>query len=583
MTNEPDGIDQLFQQAVLRHQAGDLEGAVGTYRLVLTLRPQAAVAAVNLSIALQGLNRAAEAERALRDALAQNPALAEAENSLGCLLLEQNRLEEAEAAFRRAAALAPGLADPANNLGNALRKAGRLAEAAQAFRLAAALAPDHPQPLSNLAACLLELGDRAGSIAACQTLLERHPEHDAARNCLGNALLLEGRLDEAEAAFRQAEDSAEAGVNLAGLLYDLERFDEATETARAVIARHPAFAPACNTLGNALLALGRLEDAEAAFRRGLDLAPKDAQMALNFAAVLLKQGRFREGWATYEARRLLPRLPPPWLPADLPPWTGAPLDKPLLVHAEQGLGDCLQFCRYAPALAERAGLEVVLQVPPELTRLLGGLSGDRVRVVGRNAPLPACAAHLPLMSLPGLMPDSFLPEPYLTADAGAVAAWRRRLAATPGRKVGLVWAGDPRPFSKIAHLLDRRRSMRREQLAPLAALPGLCLISLQKGAAAAQRGLELLDWTAELHDMADTAALVAALDLVISVDTAVAHLAGALGKPVWLLSRFDGCWRWQQGRDDSPWYPSLRLFRQSRHGDWAGVVQRVAEALAETP
>ncbi len=437
--------------------------------------------------------------------------------------------------------------------------------------------------MSNLAACLLELGDPAGCIAACRQVLERDPAHGAALNCLGNALLLDGRLEEAEAAFRQAGDSAEAGVNLAGLLYDLERFDEAMQAAWAVLDRHPGFAPACNTLGNSLLALGRLEEAEAAFRQGLALAPRDAQMALNFAAVLLKRGNFREGWASYEARRLLPRLPPPWLPADLPPWTGGALDKPLLVHAEQGLGDCLHFCRYAPALAEGAGIAVVLQVPPELTRLLSGLNSARVRVVGRNEPVPACAAHLPLMSLPGLMPDQFLPAPFLTADAEAAAAWRQRLSALPGRKVGLVWAGDPRPFSKIAHLLDRRRSMRRDQLAPLAAVPGISLVSLQKGPAAAQRGLALHDWTAELGDMADTAALVAALDLVISVDTAVAHLAGALGKPVWLLSRFDGCWRWLEGRDDSPWYPTLRLFRQPRHGDWAEVVRQVAKALAEMP
>jgi len=243
----------------------------------------------------------------------------------------------------------------------------------------------------------------------------------------------------------------------------------------------------------------------------------------------------------------------------------------------------LQFCRYVPMLARRA--RVILEAPRPLVRLLSGLEGVAA-IVAEGEPPPEYDGWIPLMSLPlafgatlGTIPRSI---PYLHADPERSAMWKARLGALPGRKVGLVWAGSPRHGQPRANLIDRRRSMPLSHYAPLAGVPGISLISLQKGDASGQAppdGTRLHDWTGELHDFADTAALVDALDLVVSVDTSVVHLAGALGKPVWVLNRYDQCWRWLWGRTDSPWYPTARLFQQRTPGDWAGVVSDVADAL----
>ena len=257
----------------------------------------------------------------------------------------------------------------------------------------------------------------------------------------------------------------------------------------------------------------------------------------------------------------------------------------LLLHAEQGLGDSIQFCRYVPAIA--AAGKVVLVVPAPLERLMVGLGA---RVVRRDEPLPAFDLQCPLASLPRLAGTRLetipWPGPYLRPDPKLALGWRDRLAGLPGLRVGLAWAGNPRAGDPVHTRLDGRRSIPLLQFSGLAAVQGLSFVSLQKGAAADQLkrrsgGLRILDRTAELTDLADTAAMIEALDLVISVDTAVAHLAGSLGKPVWLLNRFDGDWRWMAGRDDSPWYPTLTQFRQSGPGDWGEVLARVQTALSQ--
>jgi hypothetical protein len=253
----------------------------------------------------------------------------------------------------------------------------------------------------------------------------------------------------------------------------------------------------------------------------------------------------------------------------------------VLLHAEQGFGDTIQFCRYAP-LVRDLGPRVVLEVQPALVRLIRRLD-DRVTVIGRGDALPSFDQYCPLMSLP-LALQTPIPAAagYFHADPAAVARWRDRLSELPGRKIGLVWAGSPRHHAPDLRAADRRRSIALRQLAPLAGVPGITFVSLQKGEAATQEpphGMSLIDVTHELTDFDDTAALVHALDLVISVDTAMVHLAGALGVPVWVLNRFDTCWRWLLGRADSPWYESVTLFRQPAFGDWASVIETIAAAL----
>jgi hypothetical protein len=298
-------------------------------------------------------------------------------------------------------------------------------------------------------------------------------------------------------------------------------------------------------------------------------------------------GDLARGWAAYEWRWRTARFAARAGRFAQPPWLGAeaPAGKTILLHAEQGFGDTLQFCRYAAPVAAR-GARVVLEVARPLARLMATLDGVAA-VVAEGDELPAFDLHCPLMSLPlafGTTLETVPPPARLVPVPERVAAWQLRLAAVEGIRVGLVWAGSSNKTYPEGRAIDRRRSITLDHYLPLAAVAGVSFVSLQKGEAALRGaapppGMALLDATDGLADFADTAALVAALDLVISVDTAVAHLAGSLGKPVWILTQFDADWRWLAGRLDSPWYPTARLFRQPEIGDWASVIADVVAAL----
>jgi hypothetical protein len=331
--------------------------------------------------------------------------------------------------------------------------------------------------------------------------------------------------------------------------------------------------------------MGRYEEAMPCLERAIGLRPDLAIIHWNRAIALLLEGRLTEGWAEAEWRFAYT----PALRRDFPQpaWDGRSdlAGRTILLHAEQGLGDAIQFCRYAPMVAARGGGDrVVLECQPELAALLTTAPGV-AQVVRRGDPLPPFELHCPLLSLPHRFGTTLatIPAavPYLTPDPDKVRAWQSRLAADgPGRKVGLAWAGSP------GHANDRQRSCRLSDFAPLANVPGVTFYSLQLGPTGEQAtnpppGLRLLDPTADLRNFADTAALVANLDLVISVDTAVVHLAGALAKPTWVLLPFNPDWRWLRDREDSPWYPTMRLFRQSERGNWKSTIERVASELRE--
>ncbi|HTX48875.1 MAG TPA: tetratricopeptide repeat protein, partial [Caulobacteraceae bacterium] len=371
--------------------------------------------------------------------------------------------------------------------------------------------------------------------------------------------------------------------NLGILLEELGRPVEAEASFRAALHQQPASFEAIVGLAVVLRHLGRVAEAEACLGEALSLRPNDAEAHLNLACTLLLAGRLAEGWEHFEWRwktRLSARARDP---STL--WTGEPIrGRTILLHGEQGFGDTLQFCRYAPLVAAN-GATVVLEVPRPLVRLMSRLPGV-AEVVAHGDPSPPFELHCPMMSLPlvtGTTLETIPGASYLVAEPMLAAEWRERLGALAGLKVGLVWAGGRREDPNLA-ALDARRSITLEMLAPLRAVRGASFVSLQKGDPAAQaasqpRGVALHDFTAELEDFADTAALIDGLDLVISVDTSVAHLAGGLGKPVWLLNRFDTDWRWLLNRDDSPWYPSLRQFRQPSPGEWNPVVDAVRDAL----
>ncbi|MGY8676954.1 tetratricopeptide repeat protein [Bradyrhizobium sp. UFLA05-153] len=510
----PDHVDARFHLANLLMRRKHFDDAISEFRQVLRQRPDFAAAHCNLGAVLFNLSAFEECERCYREALRLNPTFAEAHNNLGGLLIKLGRLDEAEVNLREACKLNSCFPEALNNLGDLLRLRGRLEEAE----------------------------------ACCREALRLKPDYVPAYLILGNALRESGRFHEAESCYRAALD------------------------------RNPTWLEALNNLGTLLFDLGRPEEAIQSFRTAVSQKPDYAHAHFNLGITLLLAGQFDEGWREYEWRWKQDTKKQHLRGFSQPLWDGGDIgDQVLLLHAEQGLGDTLQFCRFVPAIA--AGRRVVLEVQRPLVPLLAGLPGIE-SIVAHGDPLPPFDLYCPLLSLPRVLGTTIETIPqqasYLRADPQRVAAWRHRVRQLDGLRIGLVWAGNQTMSG------DRRRSIPLERFSELADLPGVSFVSLQKGSGARQSpppGLSLHDWTEDLHDFGETAALIEALDLVISVDTAVAHLAGALGRPVWLLNRFDRCWRWLLNRDDSPWYPTLRQFRQPQPGDWSRVLQDVRAEL----
>jgi Flp pilus assembly protein TadD len=569
--------DALHLLGLVAYRRGRHGQACAAIEAAVARRPEVALYRANLGRVLAAAGRVEEAASALRGAVAAAPEDADLHYDLGLALARAGRTAEAAAAYREAVARAPAHAEAHNNLGVALAALCETEAAEECYRAALRHAPGLAAAEANLGALLCRVGRWDEAEEALRRALRAAPDVPAALNSLGTALAARRASAEAEECYRRAlaldPAYAEAHNNLGTLLEAEGRFAEAEQALGAALRLRPDYAEAASNLGNVLVALGRLDEAEHAYRAALRLRPGEASSEYNLGVALLSAGRLREGWAGYERRWDRRGAARRELPAPL--WKGEEIGgRILLVHAEQGLGDTIQFCRFLPLLRAR---HLIFEVPRPLARLL---AGQRVgaRIVASGEPLPPFDLHCPLMSLPhrlGTTLETIPAGPYLAADPGLVAAWAARLAALPGLKVGLVWAGN-RDFAA-----DARRSIDPALLAPLLGVPGATFVSLQLGARAPAPALA--DWTGEIEDFADTAGLVAALDLVIGVDTASVHLAGALGKPVWLLNRFDSCWRWLRDRPDSPWYPTLRQFRQASPGDWEGVIGAARAALIQAP
>jgi tetratricopeptide (TPR) repeat protein len=585
---DPRHADSLHLLGVIAYQLGRHDAAVDLIGRAIAINAAMDAYHCNLGNALKDLGRLDEAISSYRRALDLKPDFPEAHNNLGNALRETGRLDEAMASYRRALAHRPDFPDARNNLGNLLADEGRVDEAIACFRRALDLRPDHPDAHNNLGNLLKRQGRLDEAIAHFRTALAHRPAFTEAHSNLGGALKEKGRFDEAVTQFRTAldlrPDVPEVIYNLGDTLRDLGQLEAAADCFNQVLRLRPDDPEAHNDLGITLQDLGRLDEAAACYRCALELRPDFPIVHTNLATVLLAQGELAAGWQAFERRWQTPQLAGGRRDLPQPQWRGEPAEgRTLLIHAEQGFGDTLQFCRYAVPAAER-GLLVILEVPKPLVRLLGSLPGN-AQVVARGEALPAFDLHCPMMSMPLALGTTLetIPAavPYLHADQAQAEAWRARLAAmaTGGLRAGLVWAGNPRSHAPALSIVDRRRSISADLLAPLFDVPGVHFFSLQKEGPAAPAEFPLTDVMSEMGDFADTASLVANLDLVISVDTAVAHLAAALGKPVWLLDRFDACWRWLTGRDDSPWYPGLRIFRQPRPGDWPSVIERVQAEL----
>ena len=624
LAQQPDHAEALNQLGALARRSRRLDAAVELIRRAIQLQPDLAPAHCNLGNALIDKGQFDEAIAACRRAIALRPNYAEAHGILANALRDNGQLDEAIAAFRQAIAVRPDYAEAHNNLGGVLEDKGRRDEAIASYRQAIRFKPDLAEAHYNLGNALGDGAQLDEAIASYHQAIRLNADYAQAHNNLGNALKAKGQADEAIASYRQAiwlkPDFAEAhnnlGItltekgepdeaiaacrraialnpklpqahrNLGNALRDKGQLDEAVAACRRAIGLGPNCAEAYNDLGAALACKGQFDQAIAAFRQAIALKPSYAEARANIALSLLTQGDFQQGWEEYEWRDKRMDALRGRRRFDQPQWDGRTLEgRIILLHTEQGLGDAIQFIRYVPLVQQRGG-RVIVECQGELQRLFQTMAGER-QIVVRGQPLPAFDLHCPLLSLPRVFGTNLanIPNvvPYLRADAGCSTRWQDRLASQTGLlKIGLAWVGSP------TYKNDRNRSTKLERLAPLGQVAGARFFSLQKGAAAAEAttpppGLELIDWTEELRDFADSAALIANLDLVVAVDTAVAHLAGAMGKAVWTLLPLAPDWRWMLQRQDSPWYPTMRLFRQDSFGDWDGVIAKVTEALGHIP
>ena len=517
--------------------------------------PAAARAQLNWGLTLYDQGKLDEALAAFRYALELKPDFAEAHNNVGLVRAAQSHLDEAIAAYRRAIALKPAFAEAHNNLGLALRQLGQMDAAMASCREAARLLPELPQAQNNLGSFLQEAGHYEEAIESLTAALRLDPNYAQAHNNMGICYWRLGHYDEAVASYQRAielaPDMAEAHSNLASVLRDQ----------------------------------GKLEEALSHCRRASEINPEYGAPRWNQALIWLLQGDFARGWPEYEWRWTLSTFHR--RPCPQPIWDGSSLEgKTILLAAEQGLGDTLQFIRYAPLVRERAA-RVVVEVHRPLRRLIRTCAGiDKVIVQGETP--PPFDTYITLMSLPRLFGTTLdtMPAdvPYLEADSVLVEHWRQEINSLPGLKIGIAWKGSPQ------NSMDRERSLRLRQFEGLARLPGVTLVSLQKGVGSEQIAevadrFAVVDFGSRLDETSgpfmDTAAIMKHLDLVITCDSALVHLAGALGVPIWLALMFSPDWRWLLDRDDSPWYPTMRLFRQRRLGDWEPVFQEIVAAVSQ--
>jgi tetratricopeptide (TPR) repeat protein len=576
-----------LEAATKCHQAGDLGQAEALYRQVVLADPANATAHFQLGNLFSAQGKGPLALAAYRHAVQLQPGFWEALAALGVTLAQQDQLAEAVPTLRQAIRLKPDLAQAHHNLGVALAQSGDLEQAAASLRDAIRLKPDYAEAHYNLGNTLVELNRREEAIPVFRRALELKPDYSDALNNLGLALCETGHPAEAAIFLQQAvrlkPDHAEALNNLGLALADQGRFDEAIAAYDQALRANPRYAEAHTNLGSAYKEQGRLEEAVACYDYALWLQPDAAATRWNRSLAYLAKGDYERGWAEYEWRWRRKRTRQ--RPFTQPAWDGAALEgRTILVYMEQGLGDMIQFIRYAPLIKQRGG-RVVVECPNILIHLFSSMAGVD-QLVAEGSELPPFDVQAPLMSLPCLLGTRLdtVPAdvPYLSAPAASVKRWRGRLAGNKTFRVGIVWQGNPH------HKWDRHRSVALAQFAPLAAVSGVELVSLQKHDAAADlRSLNarfrVTEWCEALDPesgtFAETAAVMKNLDLIVTVDTAVAHLAGALAMPVWVALSTIVDWRWLLERPDTPWYPTMRLFRQETLGKWGPVFARMADEL----
>ena len=545
-------IDTTFQQAQALHRSGQAQQAATLYQQVLSTQPDHF------------------------DTLTM----------YAMLMCQHGKNEVALQLMSRALEVNPAAPATWLNRGNVLTAMGRFEEALADYNHALELSPDYPTAHYNQGCTLQQLNRDEEALASYDRALELKRDYADAWNNRANTLMRLGRPEEALPSFERAlhykPDFAMAHYNRGNVLRDLERFEDALASYDRALMFMPNYAEAHYNRGNLLRELGRYEEALASLARAQAISPDHASAHYNEAFCRLLLGDYALGWQKYEWRwkSVLKKENRPF---PQPLWLGHEgiAGKTILLHAEQGFGDTIQFCRYA-AHVTALGAKVLLEVPSQLVSLISTLEGP-AKVLTQGEPLPEFDYHTPLMSLPLACTPTLgttIPAqtPYLSPPPEKLTVWRDKVGADEGVRVGLVWSGS------TGHKNDRNRSILLAELSPILELPQITFVSLQKEVRDHDRAVlsqfaQLQHYGVHLQDFADTAALIATLDLVITVDTAVAHLAGALGKPVWILLSQVTDWRWLLKGAESPWYPTARLYRQLAAGDWKSVAQKIAEDL----
>ncbi|MFQ5455541.1 MAG: tetratricopeptide repeat protein [Nitrospirota bacterium] len=578
---------------------------------------------LNKGIYLHQTGRLQEAEEIYRQILNHNPLHEDAMHLLGVIAYQSGSNDMAAELIGKAILINPSIPNFHNNLGNALKSQGKIDEAIQSFKEAIRLKPDYPEAYLNLGNAFKEKGKLDDAIEYYKKTISIKPDFADGYNNLGNLLKEQGKLDDAIEYYKKAisikPDFAEAFHNLGNLFEKRKNFDEAIEYYKKAISVKPDFARAYNNLGNLLKKQGRVDKAVEYYQKAVELNPDFAEAYYNLAnapedqgkldgvveyykkaigvkpgfaeahfnrgIALLLMGNFEEGWAEYEWRFRTEEIARQigYNDFGIPRWDGSALNsKTILISSEQGFGDTIQFIRYMPLVKEKGG-KVIFESPKEVRQLIEGFHGiDQIVEwpVSKNRDIKF-DTYIPLLSLPGIFRttvDTIIAEvPYLRANPELVKKWHKEIHCKE-LKVGLVWAGNP------VHKNDHNRSCKLSDFRPIGFIHGIKLFSLQKGTPADQlsespENMSIVNIGEQLMDFSDTAAVIQNLDMVISVDTAIVHLAGALGKPVWTLLPFMPDWRWMQNREDSPWYPTMRLFRQPEAGDWKSVIANIREEL----
>jgi tetratricopeptide (TPR) repeat protein len=580
-------FDALHLLGLVEFQRGQFDEAHRLLRQALKINPRSVHAHSNFALVLQQLGRHKDALASLDRALALEPDNLLALNNRGHVLWRLKRPEEALESLDRALAIEPRYADALCNRGNALVELQRMEEALDSYDQALAINPDDAPALNNRGNVLWALDRRDEALASYDQAMALDPDDLSTLKDRGTALAYADRGEEALACFDRAlalkPDDPYFMYKRGTALAQLDRYEEALACFDGALAIAPDDVDVLGNRGNVLAVMHRAADAIASFDRALAIKPDTAEAHWNRGIALLRVGDFDQGWKEFEWRWKTFEYSAKRREFSQPLWLGeAPLaGKTILLYGEAGFGDTLQFVRYVPMVAA-LGAKVIVEVQPALKALVSRIDGVSA-VVGMNEELPPADFRCALMSLPLAFKtrlETVPAKPYLSAPQERVAAWAERLGTSARPRVGVTWAGNP----KFLH--DRTRSIGLAPLAPLLSVPGVEFFGLQKDLRAGDTDIlgdypDFVQLGDQLADFSDTAAVMSQLDLVISSDTSVVHLAGALGRPVWILLERTPDWRWLLDREDIPWYPSARLFRQPALGDWRSVVARVEESLVQ--